>query len=224
MQLKHKYVDKNLMQESHELKYWRRFIQGEIHSLSKLYLLYVDDLFFYGMKIYSNEHIVKDAIQDVFIQLLINRNKIKPTNNPKVYILRSLRNKILDELRSKNRKKNHNAIIFDKEDQFEEDIENKYITSEEEKNIQQMMTAALSKLSKHQREAIFLKYTNNCTYEQIAEIMEINISSARTLIYRSLKQIKSFVLKNNHLIAFFLFHRTKKLNNYLEEPKLHTLY
>ena len=181
------------MQESDELKYWRRFIEGEIDALSKLYLLYVNDLFIYGMKIYPDEDAVKDAIQEVFIQLIKNRDKIQATNNSKVYILKSLRNKIIEELRSKNRKHKINTLVFNFESQIESDVESILIISEEEKYMKEKMTNSLNKLSEHQREAIYLRFTKNYNYEQIAEIMNISISSARTLIYRSIKQIKSII-------------------------------
>ncbi|QGY46656.1 sigma-70 family RNA polymerase sigma factor [Maribellus comscasis] len=183
------------MSEPNELNYWRKFLHGDSEALSNLYLLFVDDLYSYGMKIYPDESLVKDSIQDVFIGLIEKQDKLSISSNVKAYILKSLRNKILEELRTQNRRNEIKNLIFTSEENYSGYADPFFAGLEEHHKQQEILSAALKNLSKHQREAIFLKYTNNCGYEQIAEIMEISIPSARTLIYRSLKQMKQFVLK-----------------------------
>lgn len=185
------------MQDLTEIKYWRRFIEGETEALSKLYLLYVQDLFDYGMKIHPNEDVVKDAIQDVFVQLIKNCSNIQATSNSKIYIIKSLRNKIIEELRSKNRRNKIISLEFNFDNQMESDVEYRYMIYEVEKEMDDKMTIALNKLSEHQREAIYLRFTKDYEYMQISEIMGISISSVRTLIYRSIKQLKSLIPERN---------------------------
>ena len=52
------------------------------------------------------------------------------------------------------------------------------------------MQKALNKLSAKQREAIYLKYYQNMTNEQIAEVMKINNQSVRNLISQSLGSLR----------------------------------
>ena len=182
------------MEDHNEINCWHRFItNGEIDALSDIYRMYVNDLFSYGMKIHPDKNIVKDAIQDVFIQLIEKQNQIKLTDKVKVYIFKSLRNKILENLRTRNRKNNIEIVISQSINSLEKDIEQKIISSEEEQAYKDIIELAIQSLSGHQREAIFLRYTNDCDYEQISEILEIDVASSRTLIYRSLKQIKAFI-------------------------------
>ena len=75
--------------------------------------------------------------------------------------------------------------------------------SEEEQSRLVIMKAALSRLSDYQREALFLKYSQGLEYEKIAELLEIDISSARTLIYRSLKKVKQEISTRTQLILLF---------------------
>ena len=182
------------MEDHNELNCWHRFIiQGEIDALSEIYRLYINDLFSYGMKIHPDRNIVKDAIQDVFIQLIEKQNQIQLTDKVKVYIFKSLRNKILENLRTRNRKNNIEIAISQSISFLEKDVEQKIISSEEEQAYKDIIELAIQSLSGHQREAVFLRYTNDCDYEQISEILGIDVSSSRTLIYRSLKQIKAFI-------------------------------
>ena len=61
----------------------------------------------------------------------------------------------------------------------------------------------MESLSDRQREAIYLKYTNDFSYEEIAEILNIDVASSRTLIYRSIKKIRELLGRN--AIVFLLF-------------------
>jgi len=186
------------MQASNELNCWRKFIEeGDINALSKLYSLYVDDLFLYGVKIHPDKQLVKDAIQEVFTHIIEKQNTLKVTDKVKVYIFKSLRNQILEELRTRNRKNNIETSISRTDNNITIDAEQEFMSIEEHKIRERIINLALQNLSEHQRESVFLKYALNCTYEEIAKILEIDIASARTLLYRSLKQVKDFINKNS---------------------------
>jgi RNA polymerase sigma factor (sigma-70 family) len=194
------------MLELKELNYWQRFIRGDSDALSNLYLLFVDDLYSYGMKIYPDEFLVKDAVQEVFIALIEKKKRLSVSENVKAYIFKSLRNKIMEELRTRNRKKEIEKLLFNTStEQTANNSEKIYIASEEEKNRHKIIQSALSQLTGHQREAIFLKFTNNCSYEQIAKIMGITVPSARTLLFRSIKQMKEFIFNDSSKMFHIYF-------------------
>jgi RNA polymerase sigma factor (sigma-70 family) len=48
----------------------------------------------------------------------------------------------------------------------------------------------LDKLTKRQREAIFLRFTQDLPYEEIASIMAINYRSVINLIHEAIKSIR----------------------------------
>jgi len=48
----------------------------------------------------------------------------------------------------------------------------------------------MKSLSNRQREGLSLKFEHNCSYAEIAEIMGVTIESARTIIYRALKELR----------------------------------
>ncbi len=190
------------IQEINEL--WQRFIGGDDVALSKLYNRYVHELFSYGLKIHGDEFLVKDCIQEVFIQLIDKRKKLVPSDTTPIYLFKSLRNKLLEELRSKNRRTEIVRLISAGDAEFEISAEQSTVHLEEEKSLTGKVEAALNKLSDYQKEAIFLKYSQGFEYEQIAELLDISISSSRTLVYRSLKKIKESIF-NRIQILFYLF-------------------
>ena len=187
--------------ETNEL--WQRFKSGDDNALSSLYNRYIHQLYSYGLKIHGDESLVKDSIQEVFIQLIDRRKKISTSAFTTIYLFKSLRNKLLEELRSKNRRSDIVRSITVDDNNLEVSPEETFMQSEEEQSRLVIMKAALSRLSDYQREALFLKYSQGLEYEKIAELLEIDISSARTLIYRSLKKVKQEISTRTQLILLF---------------------
>jgi RNA polymerase sigma factor (sigma-70 family) len=184
------------MGDSEELKYWHDFIGGDFDALSVLFRHYAKSLVSYGMKISPDKELVKDSIQEVFIQLIQKRLKLKRNDEIRGLVFRLLRNKMIDEIKLINRNKRTGNLIFNCNNNFETDAEHRHIGSEDELRRDRLLTSALDELSAHQKEAMFLKYSSGFSYEQISEVMDISIASVRTLIYRTLKQLRAIMLRN----------------------------
>ena len=93
------------MNDSEEINYWDAFIDGDFDALSVLFLQYAKGLISYGKKIFPDEELVKDSIQEVFIQLILKRHKLKRNDRIKGLVYRMLRNKMIDEIKLINRSK-----------------------------------------------------------------------------------------------------------------------
>ena len=182
---------------------WYRLKSGDDDALSKLYNLYVHKLFSYGLKIHGDEYLVKDCIQEVFIQVIDKRKTLIISDSTSIYLFKSLRNKLLEELRSKNRRTDIARSISFGDDRNEMSAEQSIVSSEEEQLRAKIIENALNALSDYQKEAIFLKYSQGFDYKKIAEILEIDIASARTLIYRSLKFVKESINGKTQILLFF---------------------
>ncbi len=164
---------------------------GEILTL--LYSRHIQELFSYGMRVCGDDQLVKDSIQEVFIHLIDKKKKLILSEISSAYLFKSLRNKLFEELRTKNHRLENIKQISSDEIMFDESIEQRTINSEEDMLRRKILEAALGSLSNYQREAVFLKYSLGFSYDKIAEVLEIDVASARTLIYRSLKKVKDVV-------------------------------
>lgn len=182
---------------------WINFKNGKNNSLSLLYMEYADELYSYGMKVSGDDNLVKDSIQEVFIQLIDKIKSITITPTIQTYLFKSLRNKLFEEVRSKNRKQDINTKISEFETGYAKHPEQIIIEDEENINIKKTIETSIEKLSDRQKEIIYLKYTKDFSYDEIAELLQIDKASARTLLYRTLKTLKE-LLTNNSLILFFI--------------------
>lgn len=192
--------------ERTEFNLWTRFRNGDQDALSAIYDRYVRQLHSYGCKVHTDDALVKDCIQEVFIQLIDKRDRLTITETTHLYLFKSLRNKILEELRTQNRKKEISQSITDFSP-LAASVEQSIVFKEEELFRRELMEMALSSLTDYQREAIILRYSQEFSYEEIAEMLEIDVPSARTLVYRSLKKVREFLSSRTQIFLFYLLHR-----------------
>ena len=166
---------------------------GNSRSFSLLYNKYADMLYAYGMKIVPDDYLVSEAIQSLYVYIYEKRARLQVPDSINAYLCVSLRRILLKEI-EKFRQTRHESIEDDKAESYsfelEIDIESALIQSELKKEQLDTLQKALNKLSAKQREAIYLKYYQNMTNEQIAEVMKINNQSVRNLISQSLGSLR----------------------------------
>lgn len=174
-------------------KIWQRFFENDETALIIIYNEYANQLFSYGMKIVQNEDLVKDSIQEVFINLIDNKKRITLTSRIHFYLFKSLRNKLYEELRAKNRKDLHNIKAAEENPVEEMNVEARIIENEVEQDKRIKLQLVMKNLSDKQKEILYLRFTDGMEYDEIANILDIDIASARTLLYRSLKSLRKAI-------------------------------
>lgn len=185
-----------------QIEYWQRFIEGDQDAFRLLYDVHIDLLFTYGIRYCTDEEIVKDSIHDLFVDLHRYRLNLNPLVNVRAYLFGSLRRKILEEKKKKN-------LWFSPEDHsFRLGLETENYTvlpDHEENEALTRLRIEMEKLPSRQKEALYLRFTREMDYEQIAEIMDISIASCRTLIYRAVKDLRQRLDKNISQLLFIAF-------------------
>lgn len=188
---------------------WTRFREGDDRAFYRLYDLYVDNLYKYGSNFSRDKDLIKDCIQDLFLNLYKYRKRISATDNIQFYLYRSLRRIIHKEL-NKLIPLHHDDRIISLRDSQDISYEDCLIVAETEEEDRRKLYSALNKLSDRQREALSLKFEQDLPYSEIAVIMDISVESARTIIYRSIKEIRKCVEKKGLVQLMFLFSKTKR--------------
>src|SRR5690606_26189782 len=65
---------------------WDAFREGDEAAFVFIYESYFDRLFAYGLRVAGDAYLVEDAIQELFIDLRNNRNRLKETDSIKFYL------------------------------------------------------------------------------------------------------------------------------------------
>jgi RNA polymerase sigma factor (sigma-70 family) len=144
----------------------------------------------YGVRFYRDKEFVKDCVQDLFIEIWNRREHLGDVVSVKSYLLQSLRKNIIRENSRLKWFRDADQISDDQDFNVEFDIETYLITREVENESLKKLRLELDKLSKRQREAIFLRFTQDLSYEEISFIMGINYRSVVNLIHEAIKAIR----------------------------------
>jgi RNA polymerase sigma-70 factor (ECF subfamily) len=168
---------------------WSRFKSGDRYAFEEIYSEFIDPLFAYGIKISGNRELVKDSIQDLFIDLYRYKIDLKKPESLEFYLYRSLKRIILKKL-----KKNRKTDYFEETDSLELDltldIEERFIQQESDLVIRQKMQQVLNGLKPKSRELLFYKFNSNLSYAEIGKLTGLKPDSAKKQIYRIIKGLR----------------------------------
>lgn len=159
-------------------------------AFSILYKRHVQSLYGFGLKLTSEKEVIKDTLQELFIDFWNKRGNLSEVDHVKVYLIKSFRNKLL---RSLSKLKKSKSLSF--EELFNEIPDLELIETETSIERKRFLKEQLNQLPERQREVIHLRYFHNLKNEEIADILEMNYQSASNLLGRALKNLKSKVQK-----------------------------
>ncbi|MGF1637727.1 MAG: RNA polymerase sigma factor [Cyclobacteriaceae bacterium] len=174
---------------------WKSFKEGDESAFIRIYKDYIHILFNYGCQFSGDRDLIKDCLQDFFIELRRRREHLSDTNNIKFYLLKSFRRRLLHdqerELKVKIRSENLKYTQFE----VELSHEVKLIDSQMENSKLEKLNAAMESLPSREREAIYHFYYENLSYSEIADILQLgHVSSARRIIYRALENLRDYII------------------------------
>lgn len=150
-----------------------------------------------------------DAIHDVFYKVCSSSRTLDEIDNPKSYLLRALKNRLIDIYRSSKDLQNETEPIDDNKNQdditfkIHITVEDEIIQEEHLNEIRQKIELMLANLTNRQREAIYFRYIHEYEYKEIADIMQISVEACRNLISKSLEKLKTITL-SILILAYFI--------------------
>lgn len=177
---------------------WQNFLKGDESAIAKIYRRYVDHLFAYGCHIYPNKQVVKDTIQDVFFHLIDKREKLTEAKSVKAYLFASFRRRLLKSIKT-NKKNIHSSLEGDEVFLIEVDFYQTFDGSSYGVNQSEMIKNFCNQLPARQREIINLKFFEDLSYAEIAEVMNLSdAKTVRTITYRILKKLSEIAGPHKH--------------------------
>ncbi|MGI6572264.1 MAG: RNA polymerase sigma factor [Fermentimonas sp.] len=171
--------------------------------IAATYNEYLDSLYSYALHLGFDEGSAMDAIHDVFYKLCTQHASLDEIRNLKFYLFRSLRNRLIDHkrvtrefvgssvpvhhLHSREGSDAGNPLPF----HLNVTVEDELIQKEEAEEIRRKVENVLNRLTDRQREVIYLRYIQECSYEEISEIMQISVAASRNLVSKSIVKLRA---------------------------------
>jgi RNA polymerase sigma factor (sigma-70 family) len=129
---------------------------------------------------------------------------LSETDNVRLYLLKSLKRRIIRDLKSASNKPlllNDNDYPFDL--LWSESLDDQLNELDEEKR--QLIADAIQSLTDRQREAIYLRFNRGLEYEEISFLLSLNYQSSRALIHRAIEKIREVIQLQDKKVSQFLF-------------------
>lgn len=170
-------------------KLWQEYRTGDRYALANLMERSYPDLFSWGMRLHNDREFVKDCIQDMFLSLWKMQETIASVDNVRSYLLVVLKSRMLREL-SKKERKLHVSLTDDYAFSVEFSADLRLIDEEHEVYQLRKLEQVMNQLPARQKELIYLRFHQNLSFEQIAEIMQLGRQSVYNLLQKSLLSLR----------------------------------
>lgn len=179
---------------------WIQFLGGNEIAFSQLYCLFFDDLLTYGRRVGGDNEMVEDLIQDLFLKLYQKKIILEDNTRLRPFLFRALKNLIYNQLlrNAKLQPLPDYDFTFDLTYTIDDQL-----SLVHDQGLSDEVHRILKGLTERQKEIIYLRFVHEMSFEEISEIMEINIQSARNLLARSMEKLRKE--SSPTIILFFIY-------------------
>ncbi len=150
--------------------------------MEDIYKLYYLRLFFFINSKVHNKEDTKDILQEVFIKIHKNINKLDSHERLTSWIFTITRNTIIDFYRKNS--KSQDEVEFDDEFMFKE------IQTDTINELSKCIEPIINSLSPKYSQVLYLSEIKEFTQKEIARELNLSLSSVKNIIFRGKKQIK----------------------------------
>ncbi len=179
------------MESDHNTNTWRRFKAGDWGAYTLLYDDYFSLLNNYGIKFTRDTSLIEDAVHDLFVRLWTSRERLSNPPSVKNYLFKAMRNILLRKM-----KKEEKFTDLDGQEYptlFSISYGNESLKRIEDRETHERVRTFINSLPPRQQEIIYLRFYEELTYEEIADVMSININSAYKLLYKALDNLQNSI-------------------------------
>ncbi|HEV3412725.1 MAG TPA: RNA polymerase sigma factor [Puia sp.] len=166
---------------------WTRVGSGDQEAFGQLYVFYYKRLYNYGRKMTADIAVLEDALQETLVAVWTGRERLHKVQKPHSYLLQTFRFILFRKLRRDRKIQSLDSSEPGEPDFGREEI---LIRHDLQADQRRRLEQALQNLTSRQREAIFLRFYEGLSYEEVAGIMNISVKATYKIMSRALHQLK----------------------------------
>ncbi|WP_143306062.1 RNA polymerase sigma factor [Chitinophaga vietnamensis] len=182
--------------------FWHEMQQNNEQGLYKIYHEIYDNLYHYGVAVVLDKSMVKEAINDIFVEIWQKRHQLDMPGNIKGYLFICFKRRLYKIL-----SKAHKEALREDSLLFREPEESPYeevlIRQETDHQVKEKLERMLGLLTARQREFIKLRFYDNLSIEEIAARTDATPRTIYNTIHNALVRIRE-VYTDATLIGLFL--------------------
>ena len=180
-----------------ERKLIEKIVEGDEQAFSVLFFKYLPVLQIFATKFTKSDDAAEEIIQDSFLRVWLNRDKLADVANVKAYLYKYVSNECLSYLRKKLKE---DRVV----DAFVAKQENSHNNTAETINLNEVtkiIAIAVEKLPDQRKNIYQLSRRDGKTIPEIAEILNISPNTVKNALVIALKSIRIHL--DQHGIVFF---------------------
>ncbi len=176
-----------------DIELWTRILKGDKVAFEELYHRYYSPLFGYALRLNFDEETIKDCLQDMFVKIYVNHSSLPTLSYVKSYLYRTLVNALLDSSRAV---RNRNLPLDEYIDIPTDDagIIRIFETNDSDLIKVQLLKKGFQQLSSKQRNAIYFRFIQDFSWDELADMFEMSSHSCMNLVGRSITKLRQIVL------------------------------
>ncbi|HHX02125.1 MAG TPA: sigma-70 family RNA polymerase sigma factor [Firmicutes bacterium] len=146
-------------------------------SFDEIYARYVDSVYSFLKFKLNDEYLVEEILQETFLAVYRNLNKLSTVQSPKSWILTIARHKLVDHLRSIKHEEvtlDHSMLV----QEFSTDL---------------VLNEVLNQLDSTAAAIVYGLYVEQLTCQELAEILEIPVGTVKSKAYTARAKLRNWL-------------------------------
>jgi len=177
-----------------EAQIWKSFKEGNESAFAYIYTTYFYKLLNIGYQLSRDKSLIKDCIQDLFIDIRIKRKKLADVKSIKLYLYKSFRRRMADYLQYEMKKVDKERQAANEHYLIDIPYEDRLINSQLLEIQKIKLNKGIMALTEREREAIYFFYYKNLSYKEICDLFNYKqVKTVRNLVYQALKKLKPYI-------------------------------
>ncbi len=177
-------------------KNWQLLAEGDKQGLYECFNLFYDDLYRFGLSLYKNPGLVKEGINNLFLELWKIKQKLAGVQNIQQYTLiiykRILYKTYLQLSEATQTNGLFDNIYIDKT-LSEPSYESILIASQHDEHNKKRLQKALNQLTPRQKEIIRLRYFDTVSFKDIACQTGLSERTVYNTLHNAIKILRSVI-------------------------------
>ena len=182
-----------------ELELIQQLRAGDEQAFKSLVANYQDLVYNTALGVVQNSEDAEDVAQEVFIQVYRSIDQFKGDARLSTWIYRITTTKALDHIRSRKRKKRFAFIssLFGPNDELvHEPVDFQHPgVALDRKEQAALLFKMIEQLPDNQKVAFTLHKTEELSYQEIADVMQLSVSAVESLLFRARQNLRKLLEK-----------------------------
>ncbi|NIJ51480.1 RNA polymerase sigma factor [Dyadobacter arcticus] len=175
--------------ETYLISRWQQLCKGDKSAFGEITEHNYAALYHYGTRFTADRDMIKDCLQDLFLEIWEKRESLSYISAIKPYLFQSLRNNLIHRVR----RQSVFSEIKDNDPCDELSPESDWIINETDQLTANRLKKAIESLPKRQKEALYLKYYENLSYDEIASVMGLQRQAVANYLQYGIQKLREYL-------------------------------